>query len=211
MCIRDRPYKVIAFDCDGVMFDTAEANKAYYNTLLGRLGLPAMTDKQCSYAQAHTVDETISFLCGSNDLIQQAYESRKTMNYLPFDKEMTMEPHLNPILKKLRGAYWTAINTNRTDTMESVLADHGLKPYFDYVVCASDVAHPKPHPEGLLKIAGHFHIQISELFYIGDTAVDEFAAESAGVAFAAYQNPSLKAAFHIESLAELERILFLTR
>jgi len=190
------------------MFDTAEANRAYYNTLLGRLGLPAMTDEQFSYAQAHTVAESIAFLCGSNDLIQQAYECRKTMSYLPFVKEMTMEPHLIPILKKLRGAYRTAINTNRTDTMEGVLADHGLKPYFDYVVCASDVTHPKPHPEGLLKIAGHFHIQVSALFYIGDTEVDELAAESAGVAFAAYKNPVLKAAYHIESLVELESILF---
>jgi len=203
----NQAYKVIAFDCDGVMFDTAEANRAYYNTLLRRLGLPAMNDAQFAYAQAHTVDETIAFLFGREYLIQQAYESRKTMSYLPFVKNMTMEPHLIPILKKLRGAYWTAINTNRTDTMEGVLVDHGLKPYFDHVVCASDVTHPKPHPEGLLKIADHFHIQALEILYIGDTTVDELAAESAGVAFAAYKNPSLKAKYHIETLAELEAIL----
>ena len=203
----NQPYKVVAFDCDGVMFDTAEANRAYYNTLLGHLGLPAMTEEQFSYAQAHTVDQTIAFLCVRDDLIKQAYECRKTMSYLPFVKEMTMEPHLIPILKKLRSVYWTAINTNRTDTMEGVLTDHGLKPYFDYVVSAGDVSHPKPHPEGLIKIAGHFKAQVSELFYIGDTEVDEFAAINAGVVFAAYRNPSLEAAFHIKSLAELENIL----
>ena len=201
------PYKVIAFDCDGVMFDTAAANQAYYNTLLGRLGLPAMTAAQFSFAQAHTVDETIACLFGRADLIQQAYEYRKTMSYLPFVKEMTMEPHLIPLLKKLRGAFGTAIATNRTDTMEQVLEDHGLKPYFDYVVCAKDVTHPKPHPEGLMKIAHHFGIQLSELFYIGDTEVDAVAAGRAGVVFAAYRNPALKAAYHIETLAELEGIL----
>ena len=205
----DSPYKVIAFDCDGVMFDTAAANQAYYNTLLGHLGLSEMSDEQFSFAQAHTVDETIAFLCGRADLIQQAYEHRKTMSYLPFVKEMTMEPHLIPLLKKLRGAFGTAVATNRTDTMESVLEDHGLKPYFDYVVCASDVTHPKPHPEGLMKIVHHFGIEISELFYIGDTEVDEVAAASSGVVFAAYQNASLKAAYHIETLAELESILLL--
>ena len=154
----NHPYKVIAFDCDGVMFDTADANRAYYNTLLERLGLPAMTDDQFSYAQAHTVDETIAFLCVRADLIQQAYECRKTMSYLPFVKGMTMEPHLIPVLKKLRADYRIAINTNRTDTMERVLLDHGLKPYFDYVVSANDVTHPKPHPEGLMNIARHFRI-----------------------------------------------------
>ncbi len=205
----NQPYKVIAFDCDGVMFDTAAANRAYYNSLLKHLGLPPMTDQQFSYAQSHTVDKAIAFLCGRTELIEQAWEYRKTMSYLPFVKEMAMEPHLIPLLKKLRLTYWTAIATNRTDTMERVLLEHGLEPYFDYVVCASDVTHPKPHPEELMKIAGHFNIRVSELFYIGDTEVDEAAARDAGVVFAAYRNPSLKATYHIQTLAELESILLL--
>ena len=111
------------------------------------------------------------------------------------------------ILKKLRQTYWTAIATNRTDTMERVLSEHGLEPYFDYVVCAADVTHPKPHPEELLKVADHFGIQTWELFYIGDTEVDEIAARDAGAIFAAYRNPSLTAAVHIETLKDLESIL----
>ena len=203
----NQSYKVIVFDCDGVMFDTAAANRAYYNTLLGRLGLPAMTDEQFAYAHAHTVDEVIAFLCGHADLVEQAHERRKTMSYLPFVKEMTMEPHLVPLLKKLRPSYRTALATHRTDTMERVLLEHGLEPYFDYVVCAGDVTHPKPHPEGLEKIAGHFGIKTPQLFYIGDSDVDEIAARNAGAVFAAYRNQSLKAAYHIKSLAELETIL----
>lgn len=206
--MKDRKYKVIAFDCDGVMFDTAAANQAYYNTLLQNLGLPAMTDQQFSYAHAHTVNESVEHLCGNAGLVEQAHELRKTMSYLPFVKNMTMEPHLVMILKKLRQAYPTAIATNRTDTMGRVLSEHGLEPYFDYVVCAADVTHPKPHPEGLLKIADHFGIQAWELFYIGDTEVDETASRKAGAVFAAYKNPTLKATVHIESLADLEEILF---
>ena len=205
--MKDRKYKVIAFDCDGVMFDTAAANRAYYNTLLQNLGLPAMTDQQFLYTHAHTVDDAITFLCGRADLIEQAHEHRKTMSYLPFVRDMTIEPHLVPILKKLRQAYQTAIATNRTDTMGRVLSEHGLEPYFDYVVCAADVTHPKPHPEGLMKIAAHFAIEVSELLYIGDTEVDEAAARKAGVVFAAYKDPSLKATYHIETLKDLESIL----
>ncbi len=205
----NQPYKVIAFDCDGVMFDTAAANRAYYNILLQNLGLPAMTDQQFLYAHAHTVDESVEYLCGDAGLVEQAHELRKTMSYLPFIKKMTMEPHLVMILKKLRRMYQIAIATNRTDTMERVLSEHGLEPYFDYVVCASDVTHPKPHPEELLKIADHFGIQAWELFYIGDTEVDETAARDAGAIFAAYRNPSLAATVHIETLKDLESILVL--
>ena len=203
----NQPYKVIAFDCDGVMFDTAAANRAYYNTLLKHLDLPPMTDRQFTYAHAHTVGETVDFLCGPFDVVEKAHAIRKTMSYLPYVKEMTMEPHLLNILHKIRQVYRTAIATNRTDTMQRVLLDHGLEPYFDYVVCAADVTHPKPHPEGLIKIVDHFNIQARELLYIGDTEVDEFAARDAGVVFAAYKNPSLKAVYHLETLADLGRIL----
>lgn len=203
----NQSYKVIAFDCDGVMFDTAADNRAYYNTLLKHLGMRAMTDAQFSYTHAHTVDESIEFLCGHAGLAEQAQELLKTMSYLPFVKGMTMEPYLVPLLNKLRRVYRTAIATNRTYSMEHVLVEHDLGLYFDYVVCAADVTRPKPHPEGLVKIADHFDIRVSELFYIGDTTVDEAAARDAGVVFAAYGNPSLAAAYHIESLAELGKIL----
>ena len=33
-------YKVIAFDCDGVLFDTAESNRTYYNAIRNQLGMP---------------------------------------------------------------------------------------------------------------------------------------------------------------------------
>ena len=87
-------YKVIAFDCDGVMFDTAAANRAYYNTLLQRLDLPEMTDDQFSYAQAHTVDDTIAFLFGSNELIQQAYEELGYPSQQFHDRLMEAIAHL---------------------------------------------------------------------------------------------------------------------
>lgn len=189
------------------MFDTAAANRAYYNTLLEHLGLPAMTDQQSAYAYAHTVNETIAFICGRADLVARAEVFRKTMNYLPFIRRMTMEPHLIPILKKLRREYRIAIATNRVDTMHRVLSEHKLEPYFDFVVCAGDVARPKPHPDGLIRIADYFDIRMPALFYIGDTEVDEAAARNAGAVFTAYRNPGLSAAFHIESLSELESIL----
>ena len=202
-----RPYKVIAFDCDGVMFDTAGANRAYYNALLIRLGLPPMTDEQFSYVHAHTVDQSVAFLFGDEELVARAQEHRKAMSYLPFIGEMEMEPFLLPMLRKLRRCYGTAIATNRTDTMARVLVEHGLEPYFDLVVTAGDVTHPKPHPEGLLKIAGHFNAPPAAVFYIGDSEVDEAAAKNAGVTFAAYKAPSLEADFHIDSLKALEGIL----
>ena len=56
--------KVVAFDCDGVMFDSQNANRAYYDHLLDRFGLPPMTPEQLAYVHMHTVDESLAFLMG---------------------------------------------------------------------------------------------------------------------------------------------------
>jgi HAD superfamily hydrolase (TIGR01509 family) len=88
--------------------------------------------------------------------------------------------------------------------MGRVLEEHGLDGYFDLVVTAADVLHPKPHPEPLLKILDHFGIAPHHLVYIGDSKLDELSAKAAGVTLVAYDNPRLSADYHITSLKELE-------
>jgi HAD superfamily hydrolase (TIGR01549 family) len=199
--------KVVAFDCDGVMFDTAQANTAYYNQILGHFGLPAMTSEQFAYSHMHTVDQSITNLFKDKESIEAAQAYRKQMSYLPFLQYMEIEPYLKPLITKLKAKYKTAVATNRTDTMDHVITEHGLEGYFDLIVSASDVAHPKPHPDSLIKILQHFKIKPSHLLYIGDSELDEMAAKAARAAFIAYKNESLAAAFHISSLKELEEIL----
>ena len=54
--------KVVAFDCDGVLFDTAQSNRAYYNAVLNHMGLPDLTAEQFAYVHMHTVDQSLSYL-----------------------------------------------------------------------------------------------------------------------------------------------------
>ena len=78
---------------------------------------------------------------------------------------------------------------------------------FDLVVTSSDVEHPKPHPEALLKILSAFQIGPQEAIYIGDSLVDAQAAGAAAVPFVAFRNNMLNAQYHIQSLDELDDIL----
>jgi HAD superfamily phosphatase len=52
---------------------------------------------------------------------------------------------------------------------------------FAPIVSADDVAHPKPAPDGLLKIAAQ--APDAKLWYIGDTVDDGRAAQAAGIPF----------------------------
>jgi HAD superfamily hydrolase (TIGR01509 family) len=88
-----------------------------------------------------------------------------------------------------------------------VLKSLGLDDLFDLTVSAYDVTRPKPHPECLWKILAHFRVEPETALYIGDAALDQEVAAAAGVPFAAYKNPHLKARYHLQDHLELLQAL----
>ncbi|MGD9352834.1 MAG: HAD-IA family hydrolase [Desulfobacterales bacterium] len=199
--------KAVVFDCDGVMFNTVKANTAYYDHILRHFGKSDMTPEQFAYIHMHTVDEALAYLFDDAAQLAQARDFRKQMSYLPFLQFMEIEPGLKLLLRHLKPRYYTAVATNRTDTMNRVLRSHGLEDAFDLVVTALDVINPKPHPDQLNKILDHFALAPDQTIFIGDSELDAAAARAAGVSFVAYANRMLAADFHIERLDQVEDIL----
>ena len=200
-------YKVIAFDCDGVLFDTAESNRNYYNAILNQLGMPDMTEEQFCFIHMHTVQEALKHLFPGKQALLKAQSIKKELSYTPFVAAYTMEPSLIPLLKRIRPACKTAIATNRSDSMPTLLRVHDISSYFDLIVSANDVPRPKPHPDQLLRLLDFFKVSPRQMLYVGDSKVDESAAKAARVPLAAYNNSSLSADYHIRSLKEIEDIL----
>ncbi len=199
--------RVVIFDCDGVMFETSEANRAYYNHILSHFNMPKLTPEQFVYAHQHTADEVLILLFKDEAQLAAARAFRSQMSYGMFIPYMIIEPSLKPLLDWLKPRYKTAVATNRSDTMPRVLKEFGLEGAFDMVVTSLDVKHPKPDPEPLLKITEHFGIKPDQAIYIGDSQVDETAAVKAGIPLVAYKNPALSAAFHISDFNEIRAIL----
>jgi HAD superfamily hydrolase (TIGR01509 family) len=199
--------KVVAFDCDGVLFDTLRANEAYYNHILQHFGRPPLTPRQLRYVHMHTLSQALEHLFEDTRQREAAHRFRRQSSYLPFVRHMEPEPDLGPLLAKLRPCYHTAVATNRTDTLHPILERFGLSDQFDLLVTAVDVPNPKPSPDQLLKILEHFQIGAAQAVYVGDSEVDAAAARAAGVALVAYRNPYLDTAWHIKRLAEMEALL----
>jgi len=203
----NKSVKVVAFDCDGVLFDTLEANKAFYNHILKHFGKPDMNPEQFAFAQMHTVEKALAFLFPNENNMDAVHAYRAQMNYVPLIALMEIEPNLKSLLKKLRPHYKTAVATNRTDTIERVLTEFELKDDFDFVVCSRDVERPKPYPDMLNKVAGHFRLKSQHILYVGDSELDQKAAHAAETIFVAYRNRTLDADLHISTLKDLEKIL----
>jgi phosphoglycolate phosphatase len=198
---------VVAFDCDGVLFETVEANRAYYNHILAHFGRPAMDEYQLHYVHIHTVQQSLAHLFADDADRQAAMAFRAAIDYGQFLKYLTIEPHLKALLDWMRNRYKTAIATNRTDTMDRLLREFGLADRFDLVVTSLDVERPKPFPDPLFKILSRFRVEPRQAVFVGDSEVDEATARAAGVPFIAYRNPALEASWHIESLKDLEGFL----
>jgi len=200
--------KAVIFDCDGVMFDSEEANRAYYNNVLSHFNREPMNEEQFKYTHMHTVKDGIRHLFQDDPSMHETvFEYIKTMDYLSLVPFMKEDPGLKPLLKDLKPDFITAVATNRTTTMENVLETFHLNDLFDYVVTALDVERPKPAPDMLNHILNHYHLKAGECIFIGDSELDGLAAEQAGMIFTAFKNKALKADIHITEFHELKTYL----
>jgi len=199
--------QAVVFDCDGVLFDTAEANRVYYSRILNHFDRPPVTEEQFTFVHMHTVAESIDYLFPDEQIRAAAHAFRKGMDYRNYLKYLVVEPHLVCLLEKLRPLIKTAIATNRTDSMNRLLSEFKLDGYFDLVVTSSDVERPKPYPDVLHKILNYFDLAPNQAIYIGDSQLDELAARAACVPLIAYRNRDLSGDFHIDTLKELEELL----
>ena len=193
----------VIFDCDGVMFDSRQANINFYNFILHHFRLPPMKEDDVPYIHVHTADESIQYLFSGTPYLQTAMDYRMKIDYGPFIKDMVMEPGLKELLNFLKPRFGLAVATNRSNTIDKVLRWNELDAYFDLVVSSLDVRNPKPHPEPLFKILDFFRIEPNEALYVGDSMVDCETARAAAVPFVAYRNSSLAAAHHLDHLMEL--------
>jgi phosphoglycolate phosphatase len=193
--------KLVAFDCDGVLFDSQQANIAFYNTILAHFDRPPLSSEAVDYIHSHTVGESLEHIFKGYLDLAAVLDFVRSFDYRPFIPMMLEEPHLREFLQFLRPGCYLALATNRTTTTRAVLTYHGLADDFDLVVSAQDVSRPKPHPEAFVRILEHFRLSPREAIYIGDSRVDEQFAGNAGVPFVAYRNPGLTANYYLDSFA----------
>jgi len=193
--------KLVAFDCDGVLFDSRPANIAFYNAILAHFGRPPLNPQAVDFVHSHTVGESLEHLFPDYADLETVLKFTRNFDYGPFIAMMVEEPFLREFLRFLRPACHTALATNRTVTTRAVLQYHGLTDDFDLVVSAQDVSRPKPHPESFVRILEHFSLSPHDAVYIGDSRVDEEFAANAGVSFVAYRNPGLVADYYLDSFA----------
>ena len=203
--------RCVIYDCDGVLFDSFEANTKLYNDLCAMVGRESLRREEMDYVHTHTVFEAIHFIFGGrDDLEKKALEilKEKQVDLKKYVHYLKMEPHLIEALERLKEkGILRVINTNRTTSMPYIMERFNLWPFFEMVVTALDVKNPKPHPESVEKIMAAFKLNKEEAVFVGDSEVDKQTAESSGVKFIAYKNPAIANGRYIEDHLDLLALL----
>ncbi len=203
--------RCVIYDCDGVLFDSLEANTKLYNDLCARVGRGSLREEELKYVHTHTVFEALHFIFDQEEgMEKKALELLKLKqidlkNYVVYLK---MEPHLVEVLEKLKEkGILRVINTSRTTSMKYIMEKYDLWQYFEMVVTALDVKNPKPNPESIEKIIQELNLNKEEAVFVGDSDVDQQTAESSGVRFIAYKNREIANDLFIDDHFDLLKIV----
>jgi len=178
----------IIFDCDGVLFESRDANLAYYNRIMEKFSYPLVTIEQKEKAHLCHTASSANVLAEllDTDVYQLALDYAATLDYREFIPHLNPEPHLEYVLDKLAGEYSLAVATNRGTSVEEILSHFGVDSFFKTVVTCRDVPRPKPAPDMLLLASDRLGIVPESCLFIGDSELDQQAAAGANVRFIGY-------------------------
>lgn len=175
--------KMVAFDLDGTLVDAYPAIVESVNHALMTLGLVQQSVDVIRRAVGHGDLELLKAFLPAKDDGQEAvriYRNhhpealRRGASFLPGGKELL--EHLS------RQGYILAIATNRPSPFTHVILEHlKMESYFETVLCADQVARPKPAADILTTLMHRHDVTPDEMLYVGDMTVDARAGRAAGV------------------------------
>lgn len=208
MAVGRSRYKAVIYDCDGVMFDSLEANCTFYGEIFRQMGLALDRSDAETMKIIHTYAnrEVLRHFFPEQQRWEAAVQIARSIDYRQLFPLLTMEAGFAATLAQLEGRFQLAVCTNRSSSMESLLESFNIAGYFSFVMTAARADFPKPHPDPLNRILVHYGLEQTEALFVGDSAVDSQAAAAAGVDFVAYK-ADLPGLARIEHHEELLRLL----
>lgn len=175
-------FKLIFFDLDGTLLDTAPDVHNCVNLALQEMGLPRVPLEQTKKAIGPGPAVFSKIILGEDnvhrfeeyrDIFRPIYLEKCMDNTKPF-------PGIITLLEKLHEYKLVVLTNKPSNSSNKILKGKNLLHYFDLVVGADRVEHPKPHPDMVYYACSEFNMSPKQCIVIGDTDNDIFAANAAG-------------------------------
>jgi len=208
--------KLIIFDLDGTLVDAYAAVAASFNHALGSFGFPAQDDE--------TIKRSVGW--GDKILVSKFVPPEKVDQVLSVYRihhrsALKSGTKFLPGAKQLLGwlkeeGYKLAIATNRPSRFTHIILKHlDVASFFASVVCADQVACPKPAPDCLERILKTCRLSREEALFVGDMTIDIETGKNGGVRTVAVVSGSstedelrnLQPSRIIHEISELQQVL----
>lgn len=177
--------RLLIFDFDGTLADTSPLHAAAFNEVLAPWGLnvdyPAIAGLRTRDALA-VCFATSGVNVPESQLLQLTLAKQSHVRTL-IRKELRPLPGVDEFLRWARPRYSLALySSGSRGTVTLAMEKLGYTGWFDPLLCAENVVHAKPHPEGFLKVLAMAGINAECALVFEDSDAGIEAAERAGIA-----------------------------
>lgn len=182
--------KALLFDLDGTLVDSVDDLVVAINQTLGEINARPLTrDEVTTFigkGARNMVERSLRAVLSTapqEDEVESCYRAYvQNMNALDA-KYSKLLPYVLESLSSLKASgFRMAVVTNKPSVViPSLLERFELKGFFDVVLGADSVVHPKPAPDMLQLACERLGVKPSEAFMIGDSMNDALAAQNATI------------------------------
>ena len=174
--------KLIVFDWDGTLMDSAAHIVACLQNAISELNLEPKTDDELKNIIGLGLREALFALYPqANDEELTSLTSRYREHF--FDQNATpceLFDGARELVEELEAKnYFLAVATGKgRNGLDKVLNETGMGKYFPITRCA-DESHSKPHPQMMLDLIDYYGVNAKEAIMVGDSEYDLLMANNA--------------------------------
>lgn len=193
-------YRVIVFDWDGTLIDSASTIVECIQASSRDLGLPVPTRERASHVIGLGLQDALRFAVPELPAAQtMAFVERYRAHFLAREHEMRPFEGIEALLDALlaRGLRLAVATGKSRRGLERALEACGLRAHFVASRCA-DETRPKPHPAMLRELMLQLAVDARDALMVGDTSHDlemarEANVDAVAVSYGAHPETALRA------------------
>ena len=175
-------YRLIVFDWDGTIIDSAATIAECIREAARDMKLPVPSVEQASHVIGLGLHDSLRMAVPELQAHQYPeFVAHYRRHFLAGEDSMALFSGMKDLLEELKAKHFLAIATGKSRRgLDRALAATGIGPLFAASRCA-DETNPKPHPAMLLELMDELGFARNQLLMIGDTTHDLEMARAAEV------------------------------